>query len=153
MDWNTVLAEGMTGSADILVRMALILIPLIIAMEMLRGSGLMEKISNRLSFVAWFFSREKGATLPILVGGLFGLTNGAGVLLEHRKENSLSEKENKQVAEIVALNHGWIEDTMLFAIVGANFFIILFTRILFAAAVQKLETLFEGLEKQVFQKQ
>ncbi len=147
MDWNAVLIEGLTGSADILIRMALILVPLIIAMEMLRESGLMEKVSNKLSFVAWFFSREKEATLPILVGGLFGLTNGAGVLLEHRKENFLSEKENMQVAEVVALNHGWVEDTIIFSIIGANFFIILLTRIIFAAAVQKIDALLEKIGK------
>ncbi len=145
MDWESVLFEGLAGSADILLKMFLIMMPLIIALEMLRESGYLERISNRLSFVARLFSASKGAAFPITVGGIFGLSYGGGVLLEHKRENTLTEKENKQVAEIVGLNHAWVEDTILFAIVGANLFIVLFTRIVLAAIVEKLASLKELL--------
>ncbi len=141
MDWESILFEGLAGSADILLKMFLIMLPLIIALEMLRESGYLERISNRLSFVARFFSASKEAAFPITVGGIFGLSYGGGVLLEHRRENTLTEKENKQVAEIVGLNHAWLEDTTLFAIVGANIFIVLFARIILAAAWEKITRL------------
>ncbi len=141
MDWIAILLEGLSGSVWVLVRMLVVLVPIIVVLEMLRESGWLERISNKISFIARLFSASKGESFPIAVGGLFGMTNACGVLIDHKRSGVLNKKESRHAAEMVGINHGWIDDPILFVVIGASLPITVFAKIVIAILWGKLVSL------------
>jgi hypothetical protein len=78
---------------------------------------------------------RKESTVALLVGILFGIAYGGGVLMEEKQSGALNKRDALLVGVFLSLCHALIEDTLIFVAVGANLFVILFVRIAFAVLV------------------
>ncbi|MFH1849802.1 MAG: nucleoside recognition domain-containing protein [archaeon] len=77
-----------------------------------------------------------GALGPWMVGMFIGISYGAGIL--YRIAHKLSHKDKCLITVFLIIAHAVIEDTMLVAVLGGNFWWILVPRVVAAVAVVRL---------------
>ena len=82
MDIMAYLKDSFLGSLNSILSMAKIIIPLMIIMEILKDSNILERISKRLNPISKFFNISNEAVFPLMIGLIFGLVYGAGVIIE-----------------------------------------------------------------------
>ncbi len=88
----------------------------------------MEFIKNKL-----FKNKKLGASFSLITGIILGITYGAGILIKEKV--NLSKKEILFVGTFLMIAHSLIEDTLLFVIFGANFWVLVGIRIILAIII------------------
>lgn len=68
----------------------------------------------------------------IIIGLLLGITYGAGLLIKEAQSSTLSKKDIFYIGTFLMICHSIIEDTLLFVIFGANAFVVISIRLVFA---------------------
>ena len=129
MDFLAFLEECALGSLSSVFNMAKIVIPLMIVMELLKDLKILEKIAILLNPVAKFFGISKESTFPLVVGLIFGLAYGAGVIIDSINQNDLPKKDLYVVVIFLIACHAVFEDTLLFVAIGANGILLLSLRL------------------------
>lgn len=115
-----ILKEGLLGSFNTIYSIAKIVIPLMIVLQIAKDYKVLDKISKFFEFLTRFFNMSRESTLPLLVGIIFGISYGAGVIIQSAKEGDLLEKDTFLISAFLIICHAIIEDTLLFVAVGAN---------------------------------
>src|SRR5574344_1323108 len=99
----------------------------------------MEKIFDFLNKLIYPLTKHLGisqsATLPLLVGILAGLTYGAGAIIASYNNHDMSKKDVCLVCSFLCICHGILEDTILFASIGAKWWIMVLVRVSVAIIV------------------
>ena len=113
----------------------LIVTPIITIMELLRVFNWLDPLLNPLHFLFSWMRIRKESMVALFVGILFGIAYGGGVLLEEKNSGALNKSDALLIGVFLSLCHALIEDTLIFASIGADLMIIFFTRIGFAVAV------------------
>lgn len=87
---------------------------------------LMEFIKSRQFFV----NLNKNITVgfSLVVGVILGITYGAGVLIKEAKSGNMSKQDIYFVSTFLMICHAIVEDTLLFVIFGADFFMVVVVR-------------------------
>lgn len=129
MDFSLYLKESFTGSFSSILTLAKIIIPLMMVMEILKDSKILDKISKKLNYLFKSLNISDEATFPLLIGLIFGLSYGAGIIIESTKENNLSKKDLYILMIFLIVCHAIIEDTLLFVVIGANLWLLLGIRL------------------------
>ena len=129
MAWNQFLSETLWGSLEMLKKLALIIFPLLIGMEVADDSGILAKFSQLFDPILRKFKLSSEASLPLIVAQIFGLTYGAGVMIRSVEDDKLSNSDLKIMAIFLVVCHAVIEDTLLFAAIGGNALIMLGIRV------------------------
>ncbi len=133
--FDIIAMEILHGWLSTIINLAKILIPLMIIIELLTVYHVMEKLADKLQFLAKAMGMEKKCIFPLLVGITMGVTYGAGTLIEMNKETPVSNRDYALIGIFLFLCHSIIEATLLFWVVGANILIISVFRLLFAFVV------------------
>ena len=128
----SLLIEGIGGSLKLMLSIATIIIPLITVLEVLKETKLIESFSTLLEPVVSFFRLPKEAALPMVIGVVFGITYGAGVIIQAEREGKLNKRDFVLIFSFFAINHGIIEDTLLFSRLGAKGWILVLMRFIFS---------------------
>ncbi|GAW91150.1 nucleoside recognition domain-containing protein [Calderihabitans maritimus] len=81
------------------------------------------------------FQLPSEASLPLLAGLIFGITYGAGVILQAARDGHLSKRDLYLISTFLVIFHSLFEDTMLFVAIGANGFILIFVRLILAVGI------------------
>ncbi|MBU5257458.1 nucleoside recognition domain-containing protein [Tissierella praeacuta] len=129
MNFGLYIKESFMGSLESVITMAKIVIPLMVFMEILKDSKILAKLSRKMEPVANFFDISNVAVFPLIIGLIFGLSYGAGVIIESTEENNLSKKDLYTLMIFLIACHAVIEDTLLFVVVGANLWFLLSVRV------------------------
>lgn len=129
MDFILYFKESITGSFSSVVTLAKIIIPLMVVMQILKDSNILDKISQSLSYVSKTLDIADEAIFPLIIGLLFGLSYGAGIIIESTEENNLSKKDLYVLMIFLIACHAVVEDTLLFVVVGANLWLLLGIRL------------------------
>lgn len=135
MDFWLYIKESFTGSLNSVITMAKIIIPLMVAMEILKDSKILDKLTEKMKPIANFFDMSKDAVFPLIIGLIFGLSYGAGVIIESAEENNLSKKDLYTLMIFLIACHAVIEDTLLFVVVGASLWFLLSVRLIVAIII------------------
>lgn len=135
MDFMAYLKDSTMGSLNSVFSMAKIIIPLMIAMEILKDAEILEKISKRLKPISKLFDISNESVFPLLIGMVFGLVYGAGIIIESVEEENLGKKDLYIVMIFLVACHAIFEDTFIFAAVGANLWLLFFTRLIVALVI------------------
>lgn len=72
---------------------------------------------------------QTNTAFSIIIGQTLGITYGAGILLREAGRGSLSRRDIFFIGTFLMISHSSIEDVLLFALFGANFWIILLLRL------------------------
>jgi hypothetical protein len=78
------------------------------------------------------YSNKVNSAFSITIGVILGITYGAGILISEYEKNALTKKEILYIGTFLMICHAIIEDTLLFVIFGANIWVIITLRVLFA---------------------
>ena len=135
MDFMAYLKESFTGSMSSVLIMAKIIMPLMIVMEILKDAKILEKLSKKLKPIAKFFDISNEAVFPLIIGMIFGIVYGAGVIIESAGESNLNKKDLYILVIFLVACHSIFEDTFIFAAVGANLWLLFVTRLIVATIV------------------
>ncbi len=130
-----ILIEALKTGLSAILDLAIIIFPLMLGIEILKDLKVMDRLSNLMSPLSSFLRIHKDSSLPLVIGVVLGLFFGAGVLVNSVDEGNLDKRSLVVVAVFLALCHAVIEDTVIFAPIGANLLIVLFVRIVAAFAI------------------
>ena len=112
--------EIIFGGLSTALNMLKILIPLMIIVEMLLVYNVMEKVADKLQFLAGALGMEKQSIFPLLVGVVMGVTYGAGTLIEINRKTPIPKRDFALIGIFMFLCHGIIETAFIFGVAGAN---------------------------------
>lgn len=147
MDWADVLKEIAFGGGKTALIMTAVLMPLMVVLELIKDARLLERAARFLRPVMRLFTLPKEGAFPLLVGVFFGISFGSGVILHYAANGSLNRRDMTLIGVFLAVCHGMIEDPLIFAAVGANWWIVVGVRLsLVLVIMMVLSRLFKGVE-------
>lgn len=129
---GVILQEIFFGSIATALSMLKILIPLMIIVEILMVYNVMEKVADRLQFIAGALGLQKQSVFPLLVGVVMGVTYGAGTLIEINRKTPIPKKDYALIGIFLFICHGIIETSFIFGVAGANILVITAGRLVIA---------------------
>lgn len=112
------LTLGAKSSFFSLAKIALVLFPLFIFIELAKELGWLERVTKSLAGVLRRLYLPEQAALPLAAGLIIGFTYGAGVILKAVKEAGWTRRELTLLWFFLSLSHAVIEDTAIFAALG-----------------------------------
>ncbi|KXG76069.1 hypothetical protein AN618_16560 [Fervidicola ferrireducens] len=127
------LKEAAVGSIQSIKQIAIIVIPIMLVMEILKDMGLLDRIADWFSPVVRIFGMRKESAFPLVIGIIIGLSYGAGIIFKAAKENKLSKKDLYLITYFLVAAHAVFEDTAIFAALGVSAVLLLATRLAVAA--------------------
>lgn len=148
MDWMGYLREALPGAGYNVFIMAVIVIPVMIVLELARDMKILDWIAERMAPMLRVFRLSPQAAFPLLVGIIFGIAYGAGVLIEEARSGRLSWKDIFLINVFLSVCHAVVEDTALFIAVGANGLVILLGRFIAAILITYLISRTAWLERE-----
>lgn len=123
------------GLFSLLVKVFFIVVPLMILLEIFREFELLDRITDAVRRPAGKLGFKRDSIYPLLAGIIFGISYGGGVLIGESSAGRIKGNQNFLVALYLGLCHAVFEDTLLFASLGANGLIVLFSRLLLATVI------------------
>lgn len=114
---------------------ARILIPIMIVIEIFKDTKLIDKISNAFKPVSNFFTLSEQSGISMLFGIIFGLTIGAGAIIQSTKDYDIDKRSIFLICMFLSLCHAIFEDSIIFAAAGANPVALLIARFLSATMI------------------
>ena len=133
MDWQVILQEIITGGARIAVLVPAIIIPLMVVLALLtdtrlldRGVGFIQPVMQRLNL-------SNRVAFPLLAGLFLGIVFGSGVIISFARDGTLTKRDLIIVLVFLGICHSIIEDTLIFAALGANWWVLISCRFVLAA--------------------
>lgn len=125
MDIGALLLDILLSSLDILWKIAYIMIPLIVLVEVLKDSGLLEKISQKCRWFTRLFRLPEQISFGVIIGVFVGLLYGSGIISRLLEDVHLTRKQLNTLFILVSICHAVFEETALYLAGGANAFLIL----------------------------
>ena len=135
MDWTIFVLETLFGILDLLFRLAVVIFPLFIIIEVLDTLGILKKISYLFQGVLKYLKLPSNAALPIIISQTVGLTYGAGLIIQSTGESDFDSGELMTLCVLFACTHAVFEDTLLFVAIGGQGGIIILTRLILSILV------------------
>ena len=133
MDWKVILQEIISGGAHIAVLVPAIIIPLMVVLALLtdtrlldRGVGFIQPVMQRLKL-------PNRMAFPLLAGLFLGIVFGSGVIISFANDGTMAKRDLIVVLVFLGICHSIIEDTLIFAALGANWWILFSCRFVLAA--------------------
>ena len=123
------------GLVRLLLLVFVIIMPLMIALELFRHFGLLDKVTRMITPLTKRLGFGADSVYPLLAGVIFGISYGGGVLISEAKKGRIIGDQAFLVAIFLAVCHAIFEDTLLFVSQGAVGWIVVLTRLLLACFV------------------
>jgi spore maturation protein SpmB len=137
-----VFRDGVVASLLNIARICLILVPVMIFIEIARQYRVLEIISDWIKPFMHFLSLPKEAAFPLLAALLFGIVLGSAVIIEYSREGFLNKRDLLLTGIFMCICHSIMEDTFIFATVGANPLIFPTFRLILAVLITRLAAAF-----------
>lgn len=118
-------------------RIALILIPVLIVIEMAKHFKVIEKITGRIKGFLSFLTLPEEAAFPLLAGVFFGIVLGSALIIDYAREGILRKRDLLLIGIFLSVSHSIIEDTFIFAVFGANPAVLIITRTILAIIITR----------------
>lgn len=133
-----ILIEATTKSIGTIWQIMIIVIPVMVVIRIAKELNFLNKVCSYFEPVTEKIFLPKEAAFPLIVGMIFGLQYGAGIILQAVKEGQLQGRDLLLLNVFLGLCHAIIEDTFIFIAIGANGWIVSFFRAFMATGVTYL---------------
>jgi len=148
-----VLREALVGSLSSVLQIALIVIPLMIFIEIIKDLNLLDYLTAIIAPLTRWMKLPREAGLPLVAGLVFGISYGAGIIIQAAREGALKNSDIYMINLFLVICHSVFEDTILFAAIGAIWLPVLIYRILLAVAVcAAIAHFWPGIPERLFRK-
>ena len=138
MDILILLYNTIIDSIFSITRMALILIPILVTIEIARHYQLIEKVTVKIKGALKILTLPEEAAFPMLAGIFFGIVFGAALIIEYSREGYLNKRDLLLIGIFISICHSVVEDTFVLTVFGANPVILLTTRLILAITITRL---------------
>jgi hypothetical protein len=140
--WGQIIGNALQSAALGIFQIALIVIPIMIFIQILKDLALLQIISRWLSPITRFLGMKENTSLTLAAGLAFGLAYGAGVMLQSSREDGVSQKDMYLATVFLVSSHAVIEDTVIFIPLGIPVWPLLLIRLTVAAILTALVAFF-----------
>lgn len=134
VDWYKVTMGMLTTIIQILILVFVIQV----AYETLKRWVFVQKVKPAFRALGRFFGISGGGVVPWLSGFFFGIVYGSGIMFQFVQNGLVRHKDASLITIFLVLAHAIIEDSLIFAIVGGSFWIILIVRVSIAFSILKI---------------
>jgi len=133
LDWQVIVREIITGGAHIAVLVPAIIIPLMIVLALLTDSRLLDRGVVFIQPVMQRLNLSSRVAFPLLAGFFLGIVFGSGVIISFANDGTLTKRDLILVLVFLGICHSIVEDTLIFAALGANWWVLISCRFVLAA--------------------
>ena len=133
LDWQIILREIITGGARIAVLVPAIIIPLMVVLALLTDTRLLDRGVGFIQPVLQRLNLSNRVAFPLLTGLFLGIVFGSGVIISCANDGTLTKRDLILVLVFLGICHSIIEDTLIFAALGANWWVLISCRFVLAA--------------------
>ena len=131
----TVLSAMSFDLFRLMLKIFLIIIPLFIILEYVQRKGFLDWLGGKLGRFFGLLHFKKNSIFPLLAGLSFGISYGAGVLLDEARQGRIEGRQTFLVAAYLGICHAVFEDTLLFVAIGASGLLLVIPRLIAASIV------------------
>ncbi len=121
-----------------LARLALLLIPVLILIEIARYYQMIEKLTGRVKGILRFLTLPQEAAFPLLGGLFFGIVLGSALIIDYAREGYLKKRDLLLIGIFLSISHSVVEDTFIFAVFGANPVVMIGVRTILAIIITRI---------------
>jgi hypothetical protein len=129
-----------TGSLDLLLKVFIIVVPIMVVLELFEGTRAFRAIVRGWARVVRHVGLDEQSAAPTLIGFLFGLAYGGGVIVRDIRRHDLGRRQVFIMSVFLSMVHAIVEDSLIFIALGASTFWVVGYRIAWAALVTLLLT-------------
>jgi hypothetical protein len=115
------LSNSITQAITLSIQIIILITLLIFVLDFIKSLEFVKNYSNKVN-----------SAFSITIGVILGITYGAGILISEYEKNTLSKQDILFIGTFLMICHAIIEDTLLFVIFGANIWVIVGMRVIFA---------------------
>ena len=133
MDWAVIFKEIITGGAHIALLVPAIIIPLMVVLALLTDTRLLDRGVDLIQPVMQRLNLSSRVAFPLLAGLFLGIVFGSGVIISFANDGTLTKRDLVIVLVFLGICHSIIEDTVIFAALGANWWVLISCRFVLAA--------------------
>ncbi|WP_394234675.1 nucleoside recognition domain-containing protein [Niallia oryzisoli] len=130
--WLQIGLAGLKSAIMGVVQLAIIVIPLMIGIQILKDLKWVDVFSRWMAPVTRSLGMNPNTSTTLAAGLILGLAYGAGVMIQAVKEDGVSKKDLTIAFIFLSACHAVIEDTLIFAPLGIPVLPLLFIRLLVA---------------------
>jgi len=116
--WGAILVNGLEKAGIGILQLALIVIPLMIVIQILKDYKWLTVFSRWMAPVTRGLGMKENTSTTLAAGLLFGLAYGAGVMIQAVKEDGVSRKDTTIAFIFLVACHAVVEDTLIFMPLG-----------------------------------
>ena len=123
---------------ELLIKILIIIMAVMIALECLKSLGWMEHLLNFSQPVMKILGLSHRTTLLWITAVVFGLVYGGAVIIEEAKKGALTKEELERLHISVGINHSMVEEPALWLALGLNGFWLWVPRLITAVTVVQI---------------
>lgn len=116
--WLAIFGKAIQQAAVGVLSLALIVIPLMIVIQWLKEKQWVELFSRWMSPFTRMLGMKENTSTTLAAGLLFGISFGAGVMLQAAKEDGVAKKDLYLAFIFLVTCHAVVEDTLIFIPLG-----------------------------------
>ena len=135
------------SSLSITLLFFVIVSALMILHYILEEFRLLKSLSTAMAPVMILFGLPRNCSFLWLVGNIVGLSYGSAIMMEQLEANKISHRDGNLLNYHLAISHSQLEDTLIFAAIGAPFLWVMLTRMVFALLVVWIKRLLTHLPR------
>lgn len=145
--FGVMLKEWFAGAVVLTLQILVIITLLMTILEIAKQYGWIEKIVGFFQPLFILFGLKKTSGPMWLASALFGIVYGAAVIVDEAREGHMEKGELKKINVTIGINHGLIEDPLLFLPLGLNLLWLYIPRMVAAIIAVQLFNLWLRLRK------
>lgn len=130
--WGAIALLGLEKAFYGTLQLAMIVIPLMIVVQILRDYHYLEKLSKLFTPFTRVLGVKPNAAMTLVAGITVGLAYGAGIMIQAVEEDGVSRKDATLSLIFLMACHAVVEDTLLFVPLGIAVWPILVIRVVVA---------------------
>ncbi|GGA43763.1 nucleoside recognition domain-containing protein [Psychrobacillus lasiicapitis] len=116
--WGEIILLGLQKATFGVLQLALIVIPLMIIIQVLKDRNYLQKFSEKIAPFTKVIGIQQNASLTLVAGLTIGLAYGAGVMIQAVQEDGVSKKDATLAFIFLVACHAVVEDTLIFLPLG-----------------------------------
>ncbi|AJD92090.1 membrane protein [Jeotgalibacillus malaysiensis] len=116
--WGSILLLGLEKAAFGVMQLALIVIPLMIVIQIMRDLKWLDVFSRWMAPVTRGLGMKENTSMTLVAGLTIGLAYGAGVMIKAVQEDGVSRKDATLAFIFLVACHAIVEDTLIFIPLG-----------------------------------
>lgn len=116
--WGAIILDGLQKASFGVLQLALIVIPLMILMQILKDLKWLQVFSRWMAPVTRGLGMKENTSMTLVTGLTIGLAYGAGVMIQAVKEDGVTQKDATLAVIFLVACHAVVEDTLIFVPLG-----------------------------------